>query len=126
MKKSISNSGKLDYLAILKERAKTSRVYKKYQLTGLLIAQLLDDEKHKSLYIKLAKEHNQQKLLALAKDISERKNVENRGAYFMRVLFAKLTCPPNPVASDAGRRALNNARNRPANRTSYKAGGRGK
>jgi hypothetical protein len=75
-----------DYLEILKERAKTSRVYRKYQLTGLLISQLLDDEKHKSLYIKLAKEGNQQKLLELARDVSDRKNVENKGAYFMALL----------------------------------------
>lgn len=74
------------YLEILKERAKTSRVYRKYQLTGLLIAQLLNDEKHKSLYIKLAKTRNQQKLMSIAKDVSERKNIRNKGAYFMRIL----------------------------------------
>ena len=74
------------YLETLKERAKTSRVYKKYQLTGLLIAQLLNDEKHKSLYIKLAKTRNQQKLMSIAKDVSERKNIRNKGAYFMKVL----------------------------------------
>lgn len=75
-----------DYLKTLKERAKTSRVYKKYQLTGLLIAQLLNDEKHKSLYIKLAKKHNSDDLLRIAKDVSERKKVKNKGGYFMRVL----------------------------------------
>ncbi len=74
------------YLETLKERAKTSRVYKKYQLTGLLIAQLLNDEKHKSLYIKLAKTRNQQKLMSIARDVSERKNIRNKGAYFMRIL----------------------------------------
>ncbi len=75
-----------DYLETLKERGKTSRVYRKYQLTGLLIAQLLNDEKHKSLYIKLAKTRNQQKLMSIAKDVSERKNIRNKGAYFMRIL----------------------------------------
>ncbi len=74
------------YLDTLKERSKKSRVYKKYQLIGLTIAQLLNDEKHKSLYIKLAKEFNQEKLMSLAKDISERKNIENKGGYFMTVL----------------------------------------
>lgn len=74
------------YIETLKERAKTSRVYKKYQLTGLLIAQLLNDESHKSLYIKLAKTRNQQKLMSIAKDIAERKNIRNKGAYFMRIL----------------------------------------
>ncbi len=75
-----------DYLEILKERGKQSHVYKKYQLTGLLIAQLLNDEKHKSLYIKLAKKHKGDDLLRIAKDISERKKVENKGAYFMSIL----------------------------------------
>lgn len=75
-----------EYLDIIKERAKTSRVYKKYQLTGLLIAQLLNDEKHKSLYIKLAKKHNSDDLLRIAKEVVERKRIKNKGAYFMRVL----------------------------------------
>jgi hypothetical protein len=82
----IKTMEKKDYLEILKERAKTSRVYKKYQLTGLLIAQLLNDEKHKSLYIKLAKKHDSDDLLRIAKEVAERKNVENKGAYFMEVL----------------------------------------
>jgi len=75
-----------DYLQILKERAKKSRVYKKYQLIGLLIAQLLEDEKHKSLYIKLAKKHNNDDLLRIAKEVAERKKIKNKGGYFMRVL----------------------------------------
>lgn len=75
-----------NYLNILKERAKKSRVYKSYQFIGLTIAQLLNDEKHKSLYIKLAKEHNQNHLLGIAKDVAERKNIENKGGYFMKVL----------------------------------------
>lgn len=75
-----------DYLEILKERAKKSHVYRKYQMIGLMIAQLLNDEKHKSLYIKLAKEHNNEHLLSIAKDVAERKNIENKGAYFMKVL----------------------------------------
>lgn len=72
-----------DYFKKLKERAKKSHVYRKYQLIGLEIAQILGDEKHKSLYIKLAKERSAEKLLRLAKEIAERKNVENKGAYFM-------------------------------------------
>lgn len=78
-----------EYFEIIKERGKKSRVYKKYQLTGLLIAQLLNDEKHKSLYIKLAKKFNNDELMGLAKDISERKRVKNKGGYFMRILFSK-------------------------------------
>ena len=85
----MKTSEEKDYLETLKERGKTSRVYKKFQLTGLLIAQLLNDEKHKSLYIKLAKEHDNQHLLSIAKDVSERKRIKNKGGYFMRV-FTKL------------------------------------
>lgn len=75
-----------NYLEILKERGKQSRVYKKYQLIGLEIAQALNDEKHKSLYIKLAKKHPGDHLLGIAKDVSERKKIKNKGAYFMKVL----------------------------------------
>lgn len=76
-----------NYLELLKERGKKSHVYKKYQLIGLMIAELLNDEKHKSLYIKLAKKHNPSHLLGIAKDVSERKNIENKGGYFMKVLI---------------------------------------
>ncbi len=76
-----------DYLKSLKERGKESRVYKKYQMTGLMLAEILGDSAHKALYIKLAKEHDEEKLVALAKDIAEKKNVRNKGAYFMKMLF---------------------------------------
>jgi hypothetical protein len=86
-----------NYLKELKKRAKKSRVYKKYQLDGLEIAQLLKDEKHKSLYIKLAKEMNGQKLRRLAKEIAEEKNIKNKGAYFMWSLKSQKQplIPPN-------------------------------
>jgi len=71
------------YLEELKRRGRESRVYRSYQLTGLEIAQILGDEKHKSLYIKLAKESNGGALLALAKRIREKRGVKNKGAYFM-------------------------------------------
>lgn len=74
------------YLKELKRRAAESHVYRKYQLMGLAIAEALRDERHKSLYIKLAKERGGERLLRLAKDIAERKNVKNRGAYFMTLL----------------------------------------
>ena len=77
----------MDYIEELKKRRKESRVYKEYQLVGLLVAELLHDEAHKSLYIKLAKEHDGDKLLRLAKDVSLRKNVENKGAYFMSLFY---------------------------------------
>jgi len=74
------------YLKKLKQRGKESHVYRKYQLLGLEIAQILKDEKHKSLYIKLAKERGGEKLMQIAKDVAERREVRNKGAYFMRIL----------------------------------------
>jgi hypothetical protein len=75
-----------DYLNILKERMKKIRVHQKFQFTGLTLAQILNDEKHKSLYIKLAKNRDEQQMISLAKNIAEKKNVKNKGAYFMRML----------------------------------------
>lgn len=79
----------MGYIEILKKRAKESRVYSPHQLAGLLIAEILNDEKHKSLYMKLAKKHGTDKLLKLAKSVAERKNVQNKGAYFMKMLSAR-------------------------------------
>ena len=80
---------KNEYMDELKKRSRESRVYKEYQLMGLLIAEALEDEKHKSLYIKLAKEHDGDELLKIAKDVAERANIENKGAYFMKILESK-------------------------------------
>ena len=80
---------KEDYLKELQKRAGESKVYRKHQLVGLEIAEFLKDEKHKSLYIKLAKENNPERLLGIAKEISQNKNIKNKGAYFMTVV--KLT-----------------------------------
>ncbi len=74
------------YLAELRRRAAESHVYRKYQLLGLQIAEILGDERHKSLYIKLAKEMNAERLLRLAKEVADRREVKNRGAYFMSLL----------------------------------------
>ncbi|HOB89939.1 MAG TPA: hypothetical protein PLN18_00985 [Candidatus Colwellbacteria bacterium] len=74
-----------DYFRKIKERAKESRVYTRHQLVGLEMAELLDDRAHKSLYIKLAKEFNEDRLLSLAKSIAEKKNIKNKGAYFMAI-----------------------------------------
>jgi len=78
-----------EYIKTIRKRSKKSKVYTQYQMMGLLLADILEDQAHKSLYIKLAKEHNEQKLLELAKSISQNKNVKNRGAYFMRMLTMK-------------------------------------
>ena len=75
----------MDYLEELEKRKKESRVYSEHQLIGLLIAEVLEDEEHKSLYIKLARDDNADKLLKLAKSVAERKNVKNKGAYFMKL-----------------------------------------
>lgn len=75
-----------DYLKELKTRAKESRVHREFQLIGLEIADLLRDRKHKSLYIKLAKQYNGRELLRLAKEIGAKKGIKKRGAYFMAVV----------------------------------------
>ena len=77
----------MDYLEELRKRKKESRVYSEHQLVGLLLAEILEDDEHKSLYIKLAKENNTDELLKLAKSVGERKNVENKGAYFMKLFY---------------------------------------
>jgi len=75
-----------EYLEELARRAKKSKVYQKHQLIGLQIAETLGDEKHKALYIKLAKTGNQAKLQWLAADVADRRDVRNKGAYFMTML----------------------------------------
>lgn len=75
-----------DYLKVLKERGRESHVHRSYQFIGLEIATTLRDLDHKSLYMKLAKEYDEDRLLELAKSVAERRGVENRGAYFMKLL----------------------------------------
>jgi hypothetical protein len=75
------------YIRELRQRAEKSRVYRKYQAVGLMIAEILSDRAHASLYIKLAKEKGGEKLLQLAKDVAGRKGVKNKGAYFMYCLL---------------------------------------
>ncbi len=78
-----------NYFEELKKRAKKTRAYTSYQLTGLEIANILGDWSHKSLYMRLVKKHGEGKLLELAKSVAERKEVQNKGAYFMKVLKGK-------------------------------------
>ncbi|MBU6141596.1 hypothetical protein KGO95_00570 [Patescibacteria group bacterium] len=75
-----------EYVKTLKERVKKSRVYVPFQSTGLLLAELLHDQEHKSLYMRIAKLYDNTQLIRMAKDLAERKNVDNRGAYFMKML----------------------------------------
>jgi len=75
------------YMDKVRTRRKTSsRVSRPYQLLGLEIADLLEDRKHKALYIKLAKEKNPIELLRLAKEVQEQKTIINKGAYFMSII----------------------------------------
>ena len=74
------------YMDELKRRSGESRVYSEHQLMGLLIAEVLQDEEHRSLYMKLAKSNDADTLLKIAKDVAERPNVENKGAYFMKII----------------------------------------
>ena len=87
------------YLAELRRRGKESHVYRKYQLIGLEISQLLADEAHKALYIKLAKERNGDRLIGIAKDIAERKNIKNKGAYFMALLKQESAAKPRTIST---------------------------
>lgn len=80
------SNGKKSYLDLLKERKADSRVHFRHQSVGLEISEMLEDEGHKSLYMKLAKDYDAQTLLELAKDVATRKNVDKKGAYFMKLL----------------------------------------
>ena len=75
-----------EYRELLNRRAKESRVYSQHQFVGVTLAEMLDDKAHTSLYIRLAKNHNQELLLHLARTVSGNKEVRNKGAYFMRLL----------------------------------------
>jgi len=74
-----------DYMKTLKERNSESRVYQKHQQVGLEIAEILQDQEHKALYMKLARNGNVQRLYEIAKDVAEKDGVKNKGAYFMRI-----------------------------------------
>ncbi|MFA7201947.1 MAG: hypothetical protein WC099_03060 [Candidatus Paceibacterota bacterium] len=78
-----------EYLKTLQDRASKSHIYRKYQSTGIEIAELLDDREHIALYIKLAKTKNEEFLIQIAKDIATRNNVKNKGAYFMKMIKEK-------------------------------------
>ena len=75
-----------EYFKTLSKRARESRVYKPFQSVGLALAEILRDPENKAIYIRLAKIYDNQDLIAKARDVAERKNVENKGAYFMKML----------------------------------------
>lgn len=65
-------------------------MHKRYQLVGLEVAAILGDPEHKSLYMKLAKKHGENKILQIAKEVAERGGVKNKGGYFMTVFLKSL------------------------------------
>lgn len=59
------------------------------QLLGWDLAQTLNDEKHLGLYLRLAKRYPESFLrgiLSEVKDIASRKKIENKGAYFTKII----------------------------------------
>jgi len=74
-----------EYAAALQERGKKARVTQQFQMIGLEIATILRDFEHKAIYIKYTKELGSERMLMLAKDVASRRDVKNRGAYFMKV-----------------------------------------
>ncbi|MBU4348167.1 hypothetical protein KJ671_01510 [Patescibacteria group bacterium] len=80
--KNISDS----YIKTLVKRSKESRIYKPFQDVALTLAEILDDKKNKAIYMRLAKMYDNHELIIKAKDVAERKNIKNKGAYFMKVL----------------------------------------
>jgi len=52
-----------------------------------MIASMLGDEEHKAFYIKLAREYDNQRLLEIAKSVTEKiGSLDSPGAYFMKIL----------------------------------------
>lgn len=85
--KAFSNSAL--YLSRLHQRKKESHIHREFQSIGIEVAELLGDIAHKALYIKLAKMYGKDKILPLAKDVADRKNIRNKGAYFMKILASE-------------------------------------
>lgn len=77
---------KEDYLKEISKRQKENRIYQKFQLIGLALTEILEDSSHKALYMRIAKNRDGDQLLNLAKMIAEKKNIKNKGAYFMKML----------------------------------------
>jgi|GEM_PF-701208 len=80
------NNIKKDYIRTLIKRSKESKIYKPFQSIGLSLAEILNDPENKAIYIRLAKIYDNQELIRKARDVAERKSVDNKGAYFMKML----------------------------------------
>ncbi|MBI5220363.1 MAG: hypothetical protein HY978_00815 [Candidatus Liptonbacteria bacterium] len=92
------------YLTKLRERSRESRVYREFQAVGLELAEILADDRHRALYIRLAKQYDGNLLRRLAREVAQRPGVQNRGAYFMRVLTGTLPQRPKPGKSVPSRK----------------------
>lgn len=75
-----------NYLKTLAKRAKESKIYKEFQSTGLMLAEILDDRENKAIYMRLSKIYDNQELIMKARDIAERRGIKNMGAYFMKMI----------------------------------------
>jgi hypothetical protein len=84
-----------EYMKTLAGRKKETRAFTQHQATGAELAVMLDDVKHTALYIKLAMQFNETRLRGIAKNIAENKEIRNKGAYFMSVLYSE---PGKPAA----------------------------
>ena len=79
-----------DFLEKIKARSTSSRVKYQFQLIGLQLATILNDQKNKSLYIKIAKQRQDYGyLLNLANSIKENDRIDNKGAMFMNELYKR-------------------------------------
>ena len=79
-----------DFLEKIKTASTSSRVKYQFQLIGLQLATILNDQKNKSLYIKIAKQRQDYGyLLNLANSIKENDRIDNKGAMFMNELYKR-------------------------------------
>jgi hypothetical protein len=75
-----------EYIKTLAKRSKESKIYKPFQSTGLMLAEILNDQEHKAIYIRLCKIYDNQELIIKARDVAERRGIKNMGAYFMKMI----------------------------------------
>jgi len=97
-----------NYMNVIRERAKKSRVYQKHQSVGLALAEILEDRGHKALYMRLAKDYWEDDLIPLAKRIAENGTIKNKGAYFMRAFFGEGKPKKRPQEKKHGTRTRGN------------------
>ena len=82
----MENLKKDGYLQELAKRGAKKNISQNFQFIGLEVATILRDLPHKSLYIKLAKDIGPDRILSLAKDVVDRRNIKNPAAYFMTLV----------------------------------------